>query len=371
MKRKKIIRTVSPGSYDHKLLALTLILTVIGLLAVADASAPLALRNFDDKFYFVKQQIAAAFIGLISMVIMSKIHFGYWKKVGMLIFIGNVFLLLIVLIPGIGLKVLGARRWIDLGFTTLQPSEFIKLTLAIYLATIASLNKKPIAYFVPIGLISLLVMLQPDLGTTIIIVLIAFSQIFISGVPLVYVAGGGGLGLITALILIVSSDYRRARLMTFFEASSDPLGSSYHIRQVLLALGSGGLFGLGVGHSKQKFLFLPETATDSIFAVIAEEVGFVGATLLIAMFIFFVLRALSIAKRAPDTFSKLLAVGITTWIGGQALLNISAMVAIVPLTGIPLPFFSYGGSSLVTILTGVGILLNISRYSEKKEIHAK
>ena len=353
-------------TFDKKFLVLTLLLTLVGLIALTDASAPLAQRSFSDKFFFIKQQLVWAFFGVVSLFVISKVNYKFWEKIASLLFFASLFTLLLVFVPNIGAKFLGARRWVILGPLTFQPSEFIKLTLAVYIAKLATRDKKLFAYLLPIILSSFLIMLQPDLGTTIVVVGMAMVQIFVSGIPLAFFALTLAGGLILGIVLIIFSDYRRERLLTFFYETRDPLDKSYHIRQILLALGSGGLFGVGLGHSRQKYLFLPETATDSIFAVISEEVGFLGAALLILVFIYFIIRGLKIARRAPDRFSQILAIGIVSWIGGQTFLNISSMLALVPLTGIPLPFFSYGGSSLVTILIACGILLNISRYGKEK-----
>ena len=351
-------------TFDKKLLFLTLVLTLVGLVALTDASAPLAQKNFSDKFFFVKQQLIWAFFGICLFFIVSRLNYKIWEKTASLLFFASLLGLLLVFIPNIGERFLGARRWVSLGPLTFQPSEFVKLTLALYIAKLSTRDKKYLAYLLPIILSSFLIMLQPDLGTTIVIVGMAMVQIFVAGVPLAFFSLTLLVGGILGSILIMFSDYRKDRLLTFFERSRDPLDKSYHIRQILIALGSGGLFGVGLGHSRQKYLFLPETATDSIFAVISEEVGFLGAALLILAFVFFIIRGIYIAKRAPDKFSRILAIGIVSWIGGQAFLNISSMVALVPLTGIPLPFFSYGGSSLVTILIACGILLNISSYAK-------
>jgi cell division protein FtsW len=197
------------------------------------------------------------------------------------------------------------------------------------------------------------------------VVAITITQIFVSGINFWYLLGAGLVGLISGIPLILFSPYRKERLLTFLHASQDPLGNSYHMRQILLGLGSGGIFGVGLGASLQKYSFLPEASTDSIFAVIAEELGLIGGLLVITLFIYFTIRVLKIAQNAPDIFSKTLAVGIASWIAGQAFLNIASMVGLVPLTGIPLPFISYGGSSLVMILVACGILLNISKYAEK------
>jgi cell division protein FtsW len=200
------------------------------------------------------------------------------------------------------------------------------------------------------------------LGTTIIVGAIGMTQIFLSGINLFYFFGAAALGGLAGFLLIVTSSYRKARLLSFLEQTQDPLGRSYHIRQILLALGSGGLFGVGLGQSRQKFLFLPEAATDSIFAIIAEEVGFIGAAVLLVLFALWVYKGLKIVRAAPDKFSQILSAGIVAWIGGQTFLNIGSMVALVPLTGVPLPFISYGGSALVMVLLASGILLNISRH---------
>lgn len=351
---------------DKALFYLVLVLTFLGLVAVADASAPQALFNFNDKFYFLKQQAVWAGIGLLLFFVASRIKYTFWEKLATPLFFASVAILVVVLIPGLSYKALGARRWIDLGFFSFQPSEFIKLALVIYFAKLAKRSKSPISYFLPLGIILGLIMLQPDLGTALVVSIIGFSQIFISGINIFHFLGALIIGALGTAGLILISPYRKDRVLTFFEATADPLGKGYHIRQILLALGSGGIFGVGIGASRQKYLFLPEAATDSIFAIIAEELGFIGSVVLIFLFVFFLYRGFRIARGAPDVFSRMLAFGITMWIGGQAALNIASMVALTPLTGIPLPFFSYGGSSLVMILVACGILLNISAYETKK-----
>jgi len=352
---------------DSKLFFIILLLLTLGLIAVADASAPQALNLFNDKYYFVKQQLLWGGIGIISLLVASRLNYTFWEKIATPLFWISVLALILVLIPGLGTKVLGARRWLFLGNLSFQPSELAKLTIAIYLAKLSTKEKHLMAFVIPMAAVAGLIMLQPDLGTTIVTVGIALSQIFYSGVNLLHFAGIGVLGGVTGVLYILSSAYRRARFLTFLNQSQDPLGRDYHIRQILLALGSGGILGAGLGQSRQKYLFLPEAATDSIFAIIAEEVGFIGSIILIFIFAAFVFRAFKVAQEAPDKFSQTLALGITTWIGGQAFLNIASMVALTPLTGIPLPFFSYGGNSLVMILLACGILLNISRYGHGKK----
>ena len=348
-------------SIDKKLFIATVLLVIIGLIAVLDASAPQSLNVFGDKFHLFKNQLVWSFVGFVSLLISSKINYKFWQKLATPLFFFVLVSLILVLIPGIGAKFLGARRWISIGPVFFQPSEFAKFGLILYLAKFMSKKEASILYFLPLIMVSFLIMLEPDLGTTMIIVLSGAIQIFASQINLLHFGGLGILGFLGVLGLIYISPYRRDRLLTFLEQSSDPLGKSYHIRQILLGLGSGGLFGVGLGASRQKFLFLPEASTDSIFAVIAEEVGFIGAFFLIILLGFFVVRALRISKYAPDNFSRFLALGIGSWIGIQVILNIASMTALVPLTGIPLPFISYGGSSLIMIMFATGILLNISK----------
>lgn len=363
-KSKRVKKQKPP--FDRNFFYLVLSLVVVGLVFVADISAPQALTYFDDKFHFLKQQVVAAVVGVIAMIIVSNIKYSFWKKIAVPFFGFSIILLIAVLIPGISYSALGARRWISVGGFNFQPSEVVKLSLALYLAKVSEANKKSISYFVPLGIVAGLIMLQPDLGTTLIILALGVSQIFVAGIPILHFLSTVVVGILGVLGLILISPYRRDRLMTFFQNTVDPLGKAYHIRQILLAIGSGGIFGVGLGQSRQKYLFLPEASTDSIFAAIAEEIGFVGASVIIFVFLYFVFKAFKIATKAPDTFSKVLAVGIASWIGGQAFLNFSSMVALTPLTGIPLPFFSFGGTSLVMVLVGCGILLNISRYETKK-----
>ena len=340
-----------------------------GLIAVADASAPQALNTYGDKFFLFKQQLLWAGIGLVVMFITSKIKYTFWEKIATPLFLLTMVLLLIVLLPRLGFSALGARRWILVGPLNFQPSEVIKFAICVYFAKLASKAKGALSYFIPLAIIILLIMLQPDLGTTLIVVMVGISQIFVSGVNLWYLLGGLTLGVVAGIPLILFSTYRRERLLTFLQVSQDPLGNSYHMKQILLGLGSGGLFGVGLGASRQKYSFLPEAATDSIFAVIAEELGLIGGIVVILLFVYFVIRALKIAGSAPDVFAKTLSTGVAVWIGGQAFLNVASMVSIVPLTGIPLPFISYGGSSLVMILAACGILLNISRYAVSEANH--
>jgi len=352
---------------DKKLLFTALLLVFVGLVAVADASAPQALNIFNDKYRFLKDQLIWAAVGLIALFAAAKINYRFWEKIALPFFLVTILLLVAVLIPGVGMKALGARRWISVGPIFFQPSELAKFGLVLFLAKLVSKKKPSVLFFIPLVITAGLIMLEPDLGTTVVIASFGMILLFASRINFFHFAALGILGVLAVFLSIITSSYRKARLATFLQETQDPLGRSYHIRQILLALGSGGFFGVGLGQSRQKYLFLPEAANDSIFAVIAEEVGFIGALVLLSILTFFIIRALRTAKHAPCVFSQFLALGIAAWIGSQTILNIASMIALIPLTGIPLPFISYGGSSLISVLFATGILLNISKYM----VHAR
>lgn len=354
------------GRFDKPLLLVVLGLLFFGVVMVANASVVDATRFFDDKFFFAKRQVFWAIAGVISMLVCLKIDYKIWKKLSLPILLGTLVLLIAVLIPGVGTKVLGAKRWIDLGSFSLQPAELAKFALLTYFSRVFSDKMAIIPFLFPLALVVGLVMLEPDMGTTMVISALSIIMYFAGGAPIWHFSALIPAGLV-GLMFVLASDYRRERLLTFLNPAADPLGASYHIRQILIALGSGGVFGLGLGQSRQKYLFLPEPATDSIFAIIGEELGFIGGLAVILAFAFIVWRGFSIAAQISDPFGKLLAIGITSWIGIQAFVNLSAMVAIVPLTGVPLPFLSYGGTALILNLTAMGILLSISKSRDLKK----
>lgn len=355
----------SPRNIDWSLLILVIIATLIGVVMVYNASVAEAIRDFDDKYHYLKLQSLWALLGFASLIFFSKIPINFLKKISVPLFIINIFLILITLIPGVGVQTKGARRWINLGFFSLQPSELIKLTFSLYLANWLQEKRRFIHFLSLILLISFLIMLQPDLATTVVIVGIATLVYYLSGGSILHLLGLGVVGIAGGLFLIFASSYRKQRFLTFLNPTKDPLGASYHVRQILIALGSGGFGGVGLGQSRQKYQYLPEATTDSIFAIIAEELGFIGSVALIIVLLLIVYRALSIAQHVSDRFLKLLAASIGCWLGIQIIINLGAMVVILPLTGLPLPFISYGGSALISVLTGIGILLNISRYAKK------
>ncbi len=350
---------------DFLLLGLVILLTFFGLFVIFDASSFISFRDFGNKYHYIKDQAIWMVLGFAGMSFFAWFDYKKFYNLAMPMLIAAITLLLAVFIPGIGVKVLGAHRWINLRVFVLQPAEFVKLSLAIYLAAWFSRKEKGrfLAFALLVGLVLGLVMLEPDMGTTIIIVCEALILYFLSGgnvmhfvlsIPVVGVLG---------LLLVKLEPYRAARLATFFNASQDINNSSYHVRQILIALGSGGIFGVGIGNSLQKYAYLPENTTDSIFAIIAEEVGFIGSVILILLLVAVIWRGIYIALRSQDTFGKLLAGGLTAFLGSQMLINLGAQTAVLPLTGVPLPFISYGGSALVIDLCSIGILLNIARQS--------
>jgi cell division protein FtsW len=355
-----------PRKGSQSRLPLTIFLTGIivacfGLVAIYDASVVDAFRTFGDKFHYVKQQSTWLILGAVVSLITAQIPVTWLKKYSHILYGITILLMIAVLIPGIGSKFLGARRWIVLGPIIIQPSELLKVTLAIYLARWMETEKNIKHFLLLLGMNLGLIMLQPDLGTAIIVVGMAFMIYYLSGANLKQIATFSLL-LATAIgVLILVSPYRMNRLKTFMDPTSDPLGASYHINQVLYGLGSGGFNGVGLGRSRQKYAYLPEATTDSIFVIIAEEFGFVGSTLLILGLMTLLLASFKVALNVTDKFDKLLASGISLLFLIQIFVNLSSMVALVPLTGVPLPFISYGGSSLVTNFIALGLLINISK----------
>jgi len=351
---------------DFLLLASVVSLSLFGIFMIYEASSFVAFKDFGNKYHYLKEQSMWLGLGLFALGFFFFFDYKKLYYLSLPFLIGSILLLLMVFIPGLGVYVMGARRWVDFHFFVVQPSEVIKLTLAIYLSAWFSSKEKGRfwAFILLLGFIVFLVMLQPDMGTTGIIIAEAIVVYFLSGANishfLLLIPGVSLLG----FLLIILEPYRFNRLTTFLNFNQSPDTYSYHVRQILIALGSGGIAGVGIGNSLQKYAYLPENTTDSIFAIIAEEIGFLGSLLLISVFLFFIWRGFMIAINAKDMFGKLLAASITTFIGAQVLINLSAQTALIPLTGVPLPFISYGGSALIINLCSVGILLNISKQSK-------
>ncbi|MEK7158690.1 MAG: putative lipid II flippase FtsW [Patescibacteria group bacterium] len=358
-------------SADSVLLATLFGLVIFGLIALSSASTVAGYENFRDSNYYVWHQILyGVLIGSAGFWIASRVDYHRWKQFAVPLILFTILALIAVLIPGIGFEYGGARRWIDFGFFFVQPSEIAKLTFLLYLATwFESRGKQHVSDFyngltpflILLGIIGFLIMLQPDMGTMSVIAMIALTLYFVAGADLKHFTLIGAAGALLIALLIRLAPYRAARFTVFLNPQFDPQGIGYHVNQALLAIGSGGIFGLGLGHSRQKYNYLPEVTGDSIFAVIAEEMGFIVAVGVIILFLLLMVRGYRIARQAPDEFGKLLAVGITTWFVFQASVNIGAMVSVLPLTGIPLPFISYGSSAMILSMVAMGILVNISK----------
>jgi cell division protein FtsW len=350
---------------DTILLGISVALVFVGVLILASVSASFSLQKFNTTFYFLEHQILLGLIpGLLAGTAAFFIPLDVFRRVSFAALAANIVLLGLVFLPIIGSAGQSAHRWIYVGPFSFQPSELLKLTLILYIAAWLA-AKKTDKTFVPfaviMGVVSVLLILQPDISTLGVIGMTAVTMYFMAGTPIWHTALmiAGGFGALFALIQL--APYRVSRLAVFLDSSLDPLGKGYQIKQALIGIGSGGLTGVGLGLSFQKFGVLPEPISDSIFAVFAEEAGFIGAFLLVALFLAFCWRSFIIAKRAPSQFASLTAIGIASWITIQAFVNMGSMLAILPLTGIPLPFISYGGSALATELLALGILLNISK----------
>lgn len=352
---------------DYKLFIPLLVLGLIGLFSIMDVSAPRAMQMFSDRFYFVKQQLLWLAIGALIFLIISQLNVYIWSKFALYLYILSVILLILVLIPGLSSRTLGARRWLNLGPFSFQPSEFAKLALCLYLARLSMAKKNLLSFLVPIALTTGLVMLQPDMGTTIIIATISFAQLAFSDVDLRKIILVGVCGLVVALLLIATSSYRRERVMAFLNPINDSQSDNYHIKQILYSLAIGGFSGSGIGQSKQKYLFLPEATTDSILAIIAEETGFLGVSVIIALYMYISLRMSYVLKNIKDDYLVVLAIGITSWFVGQTFINFASISSLVPFTGVPLPFVSYGGSTLLSLIVAFAIYNSILKYSKTYE----
>ena len=364
---------------DIPLLITTLILIGIGIVAVYSASAFIALHTEkfnNDPAFFLKRQMIRVALGLVVMLVFMFFNYRFYSKLSKVILIIGIALLAISIIPGVGGKsaeATSANRWIRLFSFTFQPAEIIRLALIIYLSeilvrkqdSITSFKKGFLPPFLIVGLVFVLLVLQPSFGAAVLVAMISFTLLFVGGVRIyhLFLVAAGALPILA--FLIKSAEYRFSRWLSYINPNSDPLNTGYHIQQSLIALGSGKFWGLGLGQSKQKLFYLPEPHTDFIFSIIGEEFGFLGTFILISLFLFLAWRGIIIAKRAPEMFGFYLAFGITVSLFLSAAVNIGVVTNLLPTTGLPLPFISYGGSSIILNLSSIGILLNISRHRLK------
>jgi cell division protein FtsW len=349
----------------HLLVLVTLALVAFGLVMVYSASSARALLGSDDPAYYLKRQALYAVAGLVALVLLSRTDYRRLRHVAGPLLLASFVLLVAVL--AVGTAVNGARRWIPLGTLTFQPSELAKLALVLWIAGLLARRPAPqtLGDLVrPIGLVvgatCALILVEPDLGSALAIVIMVAAILLVAGTPVRTLATGSGIAGMLVLAAIWFEPYRRARIFSFIDPWHDPQGAGFQSVQAMIALGSGGIFGVGLGESVQKIYYLPEASTDMIFAIVGEELGLVGVLAVIGAFALFAYAGLNIALHCHDPFGKRLAAGLTALVCGQAAVNVSAVMGLAPLTGVPLPFVSYGGSSLVVGLASVGILLNIA-----------
>lgn len=370
MDLKSVIDTRRRGEPDLTLFLIILILAGIGIAISYSASAVFAMKHYGDSFYFLKKQVLWFGLGFVLLLVFQQIDYRIYLKYTKFMLLISLALLILVLIPGIGHNAKGSVRWIGYGSLMLQPSEFVKIFMVIYLVKVFSSSTSDnhvIQLLIPLVIIAVmfvLIMMQPDFGTAMDLLFVSVFILFVSGFPLFYIIMLFVVSIPMFYLLIYQVDYRRERLMAYLDPWKDRFGNGYHIIQSFIAFKKGGFFGAGLGYGTQKIKRLPEPHTDFIFAVIAEEAGFAGTVLILMLFAAIFWRGVLISLDAPDDFGKLLAIGLSLLIVVQAFINIGVVSGSLPTTGIPLPFISYGGSSLMSSMISMGILLNISRYRE-------
>ena len=366
------MREATSKSADRLFLLFSAILVIFGLIMLASASSPAGYSRFGDTFYFIKKQFLFGLLpGLFLFFILARFNYHLLQKFSGLIYLFSLTILTLVFVPGVGLVLNGSRSWIQFFGWSLQPSEFAKLAVIIILAKLLSESRNlkdwknglmPVLAMLSPAV--LLIAVQPDVGTLSILIVIIFTMLYLADTPKVYLVVLGLAGVVCFAALLLVAPRKAERITTFLHPELDPKGIGYQINQSFLAVGSGGIFGLGLGHSRQKFQYLPEVQADSIFAVIAEEMGLLITMALVALIAFLGLRGLKISKGAPDQFGRLLSAGIMIWFVWQSFLNISTTIGLLPLTGVPLPFISHGGSAMLAMLAGFGIVANVSKYNK-------
>lgn len=375
MKLRRMLRgegLKSSKPIDYTFAAVVILLLAYGLIMVFSASSASAHYRMNDTFYYIKRQFGWAVLGLIAMYGVSKIPYKFYYKIA-LPFLGASLLLLVLVLTPLGKEVNGAQRWLGFGALTFQPSEVAKFALIIFLAKSLSNNQDTlkefwggfVVYLVIIVIVAALIFAENHMSGAMIICAIGVIMLFVAGAKLLHFFWMLLAAIPAVATMIAVAPYRVQRFLTFLDPFADVQGAGFQIVQSLYAIGSGGLFGLGLGQSRQKFLYLPEPQNDFIFSIICEELGFFGALLVIVLFAVLIWKGIQIAMRAPDTFSSLLVIGIIGLVAVQVILNIAVVTSSMPATGVPLPFFSYGGTSLCILLAGMGVILNVTRNIEK------
>jgi len=356
----------------YLLVSISLILLGFGLVMILSASSVSSYTQYGSSFLFFQRQVTWAVFGVAAMFIVSRIDYRRWRSMGWIMLLLTIGGLILVLHPTLGTRAGGSSRWLGFGPIRIQPSEIAKLSLLLVAADVAVRKQGRLTSFrellLPLGAITVLVagliLLQPDLGTAVIAVGLVVVVLFVGGTRIPLLAGLGLTGVIGAAGLAMTKPYMRARIFSFLNPFADPLVAGYQSVQSMIALGSGGFFGVGLGASRQKWLYVPNAHTDFIFAILGEELGLIGTMFIIALFVGFAYVGVRTARRAPDAFGRLIAIGATTWIVGQAIINMGAVTGVLPITGVPLPLVSFGGSALVVSLVAIGILANVARQEQ-------
>ncbi|MCR5147205.1 MAG: putative lipid II flippase FtsW [Clostridia bacterium] len=379
-KKDKKVSSFMNNQFDFVLCITVLVLLAMGIIMILSASAPSSLSTTGNSYTYVGKQLGFAIAGLVLMFLISKIDYRVYKKYYWPIYIVSCAVLLLVIVPSLGWSVKGATRWIKIGSIQFQPSEITKVGMIVFYAGYLSDHKseltdfgrgyiRPLCFVIPP--IGILYLVQNHLSVSLILAIVTIAMMVMAGCRIKHFVATGGFGILGAGTVIGflqmkgKGGFRLDRISTFFNPWADAQGTGYQMVQSLYAIGSGGFFGVGLGESKQKYLYIPEPHNDFIFAIIAEELGFIGCAFVVALFAIFIWRGILIAMKAPDMFGALIAIGITTLVGAQAIINIAVVTATIPTTGMSLPFFSYGGTALLILLCTIGVLLNISRAGSK------
>lgn len=368
----------SAGKSDYTFFILLAVMLTVGFIVLTSASAPLGAQKFGDGFHYVKRQFLFGLLpGLAAFFVASRLDYRLFRRFWPHLYALTLVVLALVFVPGLRADWGTSHSWINLFGFSFQPIEVAKVTFAVALAgwleavgerRLADARYGLLPFLVGLGLVGGLLMAQPDTGGLLVVAAMAMATFVVAGAPWFHLGSIIGLGTAGLYAVVKVSPYRLARFMTFLHPENDPLGKGYHINQAFLAIGSGGLFGLGLGHSRQKFLYLPEVAGDSIMAVMSEELGFVMMTLFFIVFAFFIARGFSLAKATQDDFGRFLVVALMSWITAQAFLNVGSMIGLMPMTGLPFPFVSYGGTSLFAMLGAMGLIASVARHAGTRPV---
>ncbi|MCK5416002.1 putative lipid II flippase FtsW [Candidatus Parcubacteria bacterium] len=369
----KQLKKIKSGEVDYILIIIIIVILIFGLVSLSTASVVVAYNNFGDAYYYFKHQLFGLSLGLIAFVFFSKTNYHVWKKYGFGFLIFSIILLLLVFIPGLSASYGKARSWIVVFGFSLQPSEFVKLSFLLFLSSWLETRKKDLhdiyegfgPFIIMLGIVSLLMILQPDIGTLAIISITSLIVYFVGGGDIKHIVLIILIGILIVFSMILYKPYLKNRFVCMINPAYSTNDICYQTNQSLIAVGSGGFLGRGLGQSRQKFMYLPEVSGDSIFAIIAEESGMLVSTILIFLYFAIFYRGIKIAKTAPDDFGRILAIGIVVWLMIQVIINIGGIINILPMTGVTLPLISYGGSSILVTLSALGVLVNISKYSKR------